>query len=116
MRLDQSFVLLLWQVHLYSLANLAYRGRILLTGEAATGLAFSPDGDQLAVATAGKEVHVYNVASRLPAAWMTANGKALQVHIISFEINIMSSNLYRILIGSRHAQLFIRSGNISRVV
>lgn len=66
------------QVHLYSLADLTYRGRVLLHGDTAVAMAFTPDGSMLAVATAGKAVHVFDVATRRPAAWMAANGKALQ--------------------------------------
>lgn len=67
------------QVHLYGLGDLAYRGRLLVPGDdAATALAFTPDGAQLAVATAGKAVHVFDVASRTPAAWAAANGASLQ--------------------------------------
>jgi hypothetical protein len=67
------------QVHLYDLGDLAYRGRVLVPGDdAATALAFTPDGTQLAVATAGKAVHVFDIASRTPAAWAAANGASLQ--------------------------------------
>jgi hypothetical protein len=67
------------QVHLYSLGDLAYLGRVLVPGDdAATALAFTPDGAQLAVATAGKAVHVFDVAARTPAAWASANGASLQ--------------------------------------
>ena len=66
-------------MHLYSLADLAYWGRVLVPGDdAATALAFTPDGGRLAVATAGKAVHVFDVASRTPAAWAAANGASLQ--------------------------------------
>jgi len=66
------------QVFLYSLADASYAGRVLMPGEAATALAFSPDGGALAVATAGKTMHVFDTASRRPTPWMGANGKALQ--------------------------------------
>jgi hypothetical protein len=69
------------QVHLFSLADLAYRGRLLVPGDAVTALAFTPDGAQLALATAGKAVHVFEVASRTPAAWMAANGASLQASL-----------------------------------
>ncbi|MEW5313031.1 MAG: hypothetical protein WDW38_004625 [Sanguina aurantia] len=67
-------------VHLFSLPSLTPHGKALPCGDHNTsvisGLAFSPDGQLLAAITPTATLHLWEVATGKPSAWIVEHGKS----------------------------------------